>query len=316
MYCTNKSPLKVKNLKSMSYKIEPLPNGDTLIGEGPHWDIETQSLYFVDIDVAKLLRYDYKENKTYHAVLEGEKFASFITPVEGEKGKFAVGCDRRVVIVAWDGVSPKAKVERVAHEVQKGEEFALNRLNDGKADARGRLFAGTMYNDQKDLFSTRKGELYVFEKGKPVKTLKSNIGISNGLTWNEKANKFYFIDSTDYDVKEFDYDCETCVTCNPKVVFQHSSHLPDGMTIDADGNIYVATFTGHTVYKIDPSTAKVLLEIKFPCKQITSVAFGGPNLDILYVTTSKLNDQPPPAGSTFKVTGLGVKGLPMSKVRI
>ncbi|XP_036331450.1 regucalcin-like [Rhagoletis pomonella] len=300
----------------MPYKLEPIPNGETLIGEGPHWDIETQSLYFVDIDVAKLLRYDYKQNKTYSAVLEGEKFASFIIPVEGESGKFVVGCDRRIAIVAWDGVSAIAKVERVVNEVQPGKEFVLNRLNDGKADPRGRLVAGTMYNDQKDLFSQRKGELYSFEKGKPVKVIKSDVGISNGLTWNEKTNKFYFIDSADFDVKEYDYNLDTGVASNPRVVFKHDTYLPDGMTIDSDGNIYIATFTGHTVYKVNPSTTEILLEIKFPCKQITSAAFGGPNLDILYVTTSRLNDQPSPAGSTYKVTGLGVRGLPMSKARI
>ncbi|XP_054740037.1 regucalcin-like [Anastrepha obliqua] len=300
----------------MSYKIEALPGAGTLIGEGPHWDVETQSLYMVDIDVARLLRYDYKENKTYTAVLEGEQYASFIVPVEGESGKFAVGCDRRVAIVAWDGVSPTAKVERVAYEVQPGEEFTLNRLNDGKADPRGRLFAGTMYNDQKDILKYRKGELYNFEKGKPIALIKSDVGISNGLTWNEKKSKFYFIDSADFDAKEYDYNLDTGVASNPRVFFKHATHLPDGMTIDADGNVYIATFTGHTVYKVNPSTSEILLEIKFPCKQITSAAFGGPNLDILYVTSSRLNDQPAPAGETFKVTGLGVKGLPMTKTRI
>lgn len=92
--------------------------------------------------------------------------------------------------------------------------------------------------------------------------------------------------------------------------------LPDGMTIDADGNLYVATFNGYTVFKVDPKSGKVLQEIKFPCKQITSVAFGGPNLDELYVTTSSLKNEPEPAGTTYKVTGLGVKGLPMYKCRL
>uniref|UniRef100_A0A034W3W2 Regucalcin n=2 Tax=Endopterygota TaxID=33392 RepID=A0A034W3W2_BACDO len=296
----------------MSYKIEALPNAGTLIGEGPHWDIETQSLYFVDIDVGRLLRYDYKENKTYSAALEGEQFASFIIPVEGESGKFVVGAGRRVVVVAWDGVAPKAKVVRVVREVQP--DFPMNRVNDGKADPRGRLVAGTMHIDI--TLSKRVGELYSFEKGKPAALIKSDIGISNGLTWDEKAKKFYYIDSLDYNVKAYDYDFDTGVASNPKVIFSPGTYLPDGMTIDADGNIYVCTFTGATVFKVKPSTGEVLLEIKMPCKQITSVAFGGPNLDILYVTTSKLNDQPPPAGDTYKVTGLGVKGLPMTKVQL
>lgn len=109
---------------------------------------------------------------------------------------------------------------------------------------------------------------------------------------------------------------------NPKVVFNLrkddvKKHLqPDGMTIDTDGNLYVATYNAHTVFKVDPRTCKVLQEIKLPCKQITSVAFGGPDLDILFVTTSAVKNEPAPAGTTFKVTGLGVKGLPMSKCRI
>lgn len=113
-----------------------------------------------------------------------------------------------------------------------------------------------------------------------------------------------------------------CFTANPKVVFDlrkgdAKSHLlPDGMTIDADGNLYVATFNGYTVFKIDPRTGTVLQEIKFPCKQITSVAFGGPELDVLFVTTASIGNQPEPAGTTYKVTGLGVKGLPMAKCNL
>ncbi|XP_017463957.1 PREDICTED: regucalcin-like [Rhagoletis zephyria] len=297
----------------MSYKLEELPNSHGLLGEGPHWDIETQSLYFVDIDNAKLFRYDYEQNKTYSAIVEGENLASFIIPVDGESGKFAVGCGRRVAVVAWDGVSPSAKVERIAYSVQPGDEFSSNRINDGKADPRGRLFAGTMFPD---IMTKRTGELYRFEKGKPVAPIKSEIGISNGLAWNEKTNKFYYIDTMDLEVKEYDYDFDTGVPSNPKVVFKHAEHWPDGMTIDSEGNIYIATFTGHTVYKVNPRTSEILQEIKLPTKQITSVAFGGPNLDILFVTTSAYFDQPAPAGNTFKVTGLGVKGLPMSKVKI
>lgn len=63
-------------------------------------------------------------------------------------------------------------------------------------------------------------------------------------------------------------------------------------------------------------TGKSEMEIKFPCEQITSVAFGGPNLDILFVTTSSSGDKPAPAGTTYKVTGLGTRGLLMSKMKL
>jgi len=304
-----------------SYKVEPLPDSHAELGEGPHWDIATQSLYYVDISFGKLYRYDYQENKVYKCQIQGENLAGFVVPIEGTSKKFAVGCERRVVVVTWDGVSPTCTVDRTLFEVQGDKKFTHNRFNDGKCDPRGRLFAGTM-KYVGDEFEHRLGELYKYEKGGKVEVVKSDVGISNGLAWNEKTKKFYYIDTTDYEVKEYDYDFEKGVASNPKVIFNLRKNspkdhlLPDGMTIDTDGNIYVATFNGHTIYKVNPNTGAVLLEIKFPCKQITSSAFGGPNLDILYVTTSSKFDQPPPAGTTYKVTGLNSKGFPMTKMQI
>lgn len=91
------------------------------------------------------------------------------------------------------------------------------------------------------------------------------------------------------------------------------------MTIDAEGFLYVATWGGSKILRIDPATGKIVATIEFPAQQITSAAFGGPQLDILYVTSAaqeRDGPQPVPAGSLFAVTGLGVRGLPMSKVRL
>lgn len=90
------------------------------------------------------------------------------------------------------------------------------------------------------------------------------------------------------------------------------------MTIDSNGNLYVTTFGAWTIYKINPTTNAIELEIKMPCEQVTSCAFGGPNLDILYVTTAsqeRATKQPPPAGRLFQITGLG-KGTPMKSVKL
>lgn len=94
---------------------------------------------------------------------------------------------------------------------------------------------------------------------------------------------------------------------------------PDGMTIDADGFLYVATWGGAKVLRIDPGTGRIVNTIAFPAQQITSVAFGGPNLDVLFVTSAAQErdaPQPQPAGRLFAVRGLGVRGLPMNKVRL
>lgn len=193
----------------MSYKVEPLPDSHAELGEGPHWDIATQNLYFVDINAGKILRYDYTENKVYKAKIEGEDLAGFVIPVEGTTDQFVVGSGRRVIVVSWDGVSETAKVLKTLFEVQMGDgRFDGNRFNDGKCDPRGRLFAGTM-RFVGDEFEHRYGELYKYEKGGKIEVVKSDVGISNGLAWNEKTKKFYYIDTTDYEVKEYDYDFET-----------------------------------------------------------------------------------------------------------
>lgn len=114
-------------------------------------------------------------------------------------------------------------------------------------------------------------------------------------------------------------------TANGRVVIDFTingnrpNFVPDGMTIDAHGSLYVATFGASKVFKINPSTGAIELEIKIPAEQVTSVAFGGPNLDILYVTTAAKefkSKQPPPAGKLFQVTGLGVEGRPMQSFKL
>lgn len=197
----------------MSIKIEALPDSYALLGEGPHWDVATQSLYYVDIRVGKLHRYDYNENKVYKAQIEGETLAGFVTPVEGTSDQFVVGAGRRMIVVTWDGVSETAKVNRTLFQVQQGDErFNANRFNDGKCDPKGRLFAGTM-RSAGDEFEFRYGELYKYEKDGKVEVVKTDVGISNGLAWNEKTNKFFYIDTTDYEVKEYDYDFATGKAC-------------------------------------------------------------------------------------------------------
>lgn len=194
-----------------SYRVEPLPDSHAVLGEGPHWSNDTQSLYYVDIVAGKLLRYSHAENKVYKAKIEGEDLAGFVIPVQGSANHFVVGAGRKVVLVLWDGVSNSAQVEKVLFEVETNDKrFEGNRFNDGKCDPEGRLFAGTMRYVGNE-FEHRWGSLYRYsrENGGKVSTIKSDVGISNGLTWNERLKKFYYIDTTDYEVKEYDYDLKT-----------------------------------------------------------------------------------------------------------
>ncbi|XP_019534284.2 regucalcin [Aedes albopictus] len=305
-----------------SYKVEQLPSPLNVLGEGPHWSIEKQSLYYNDIYGGTIHRYDYAENKTFTAKIDGYPVISFIIPVKDSKTEFIIGTDKKITLIEWDGISEQAKFLKTIGEV----EFDLpdNRFNDAKTDSKGRFYAGTMRLEAKgDIFEARLGTFYRYDaKQNKFIVLKENIGVSNGLCWNESGNLLYYIDSCDLDVKEFHVDENGDISNERKVVDftvneDRPPFVPDGMTIDTKGFLYVATFGGSSVYKINPKNGKIELEIKLPCEQVTSAAFGGPNLDILFVTTAAKefkSPQPPPAGALFKVTGLNAKGTPMYSV--
>lgn len=317
----------------MALKVEVLPSPKSVLGEGPHWSEEHQSLYYNDIygDKASILRYDFKENKVYSAKIDGEPVVGFIIPVTSNE--FAVGLDRRVGIVHWDGVSSKANLIRIAFEVEV--ESKNTRFNDSKADPFGRFYGGTMRVEAAgDLFDVAAGTFYKYVKGEGVHELIHDIYVSNGMAWNLTENKFYYIDSCKFDIKEYDYDPSNGNISNERVLIDFTVNgkspgfIPDGMTIDTAGNLYVAAFGGAKVIKVDPKKGKVVLEIPIPSKQVTSVAFGGPNLDILYVTSASApitaesigvlpNDkQYEHAGKLFKITGLGAKGYPGVNVNL
>ncbi|XP_055913028.1 regucalcin-like [Eupeodes corollae] len=304
------------NDSEASYKVEALPESYAHLAEGPHWDIAAQSLYMVDILAGRLRRFDYKSNKIYECQIENETLASFIIPIDGFTDQFAVGIKHRISSVKWDGISKSCKVHKTILTVEESSKYEHNRFNDAKCDPRGRLFAGTM---QQSDSKKRTANLYKVTDLNSYELMLTKLGISNGLTWNEKENKFYYIDSDDFNVKSFDYDLNNGKIKNPKVIFELSGYgngvVPDGMTIDSEGFLFTAINGDSAVFKIDPKNGEVLLKIKIPAKEVTSVAFGGPHLDILYVTTS---DKTPPSGrsQTYKVTGLGSKGLPMKNVKL
>lgn len=304
-----------------NYKVEEIPCPKLDLGEGPHWDVKTQSLYFVSLFEATIHRLDYQKNKVYHASVEGCKWISFIIPAKGRSNGFVVADGSRILLISWDGISDNAKIIDVIADLGDKE----NRINDGKADFKGRLFAGTLRaEDRGNPFKENTGKFYRLDAktGEFVEQF-DKVFISNGLAWNEKTKKFFYADTGAYNVRVFDFDDNGDLR-NGKTLLDMSASskepkdAPDGMTIDADGNLYLAVFHGSKVLKISPK-GQILQEIKIPAKQVTSVAFGGPNLDELFVTTAKrpfAEEQGPLAGATFKVTGLGVRGLPMCDVEL
>lgn len=183
------------------------------LGEGPHWDIARQALYFIDIFGPAIFRLDFNTSKIYKATIKDDDSPiGFCIPVEGKSDEFVVGANRRVLLIRWDGEAPQASIVKVLAEVDHA--FPGNRINDGKVDPKGVLFFGSMGDESRpDFMELRNGSLYSFIDGSGAKSWKSGVGIGNGLAWDLKRKKFYYIDSLARDVKAWDYDSEKSTIC-------------------------------------------------------------------------------------------------------
>ncbi|XP_067677038.1 regucalcin-like [Haliotis asinina] len=295
----------------MSYNVETvLKNVATTVGEGPHWDDTTQTLLFVDINNGKIFRYNPGTGTNDMIQLNGT--VGFVVP--RSKGGLIVGLDNTFSAVDWN-----TKTVTKLAEVDSGTN---NRMNDGKCDPKGRLWGGTMSKT----FNAGQANLYCLDVDGTLTKKVDRVTISNGLAWSPDNTIMYYIDTTPHKVYAYDYDINTGNISNQRVAvdfdavpeFNGNVPGPDGMTIDTDGNLWVACFGGGMVAKFDPKTGAALQQVSLPnATKITSVAWGGKNLDELYVTSlrsgipdSELQTTESLAGSLFRVTGLGVKGSP------
>uniref|UniRef100_A0A1B6DI06 SMP-30/Gluconolactonase/LRE-like region domain-containing protein n=1 Tax=Clastoptera arizonana TaxID=38151 RepID=A0A1B6DI06_9HEMI len=210
------------------------------------------------------------------------------------------------------------------------------KLNDGKVDSQGRLWIGSLTpqtNPTVFEFVGAKGSLYLINKNKSYTTQVSGIKLSNGLTWNPEDTKFYYVDTMKLRVDKYDYDPNTGKLSNERTAFDLRENniggYADGMTMDNEGKLWIAIFGSGMVVRVDPVNGKLLSSIKFPTLQITSVCFGGSNYDELFVTTgnfkqftefdkeySKEEICHPLNGSCFRVTNLGIKGMPSLSVKL
>ena len=164
--------------------------------------------------------------------------------------------------------------------------------------------------------------LYSFTFPHNIDTIIENVGLSNGLCWSEDSNKFFYIDSLTSQISEYSYDLETGRVSNRRTVitFDTSQGSPDGMTIDRDGNLWVAFWGGGCLRRIS-QRGKVSSEIKLPVSRVTSAAFGGENFDRLFITTASylLSEEElarePLAGSLF-VLETDTQGYPEHRIKL
>jgi L-arabinonolactonase len=274
-----------------------------LVGEGPVWDVAEQALYFVDI-----------LGKTLHR-LEPASGALRSWQVAKPIGSMALRAGGGAIIALPDGVHTLDLVtgETAPFACASGLDPRLQ-FNDGKVDRRGRFVVGT--TDTK--IAEPLGQVYSVAADGTLSVIDSGIVISNGPCWSPDDRTFYFADSKRFVIYAYDYDIQTGRTSNKRewVNTREFGGFPDGTTVDAEGRVWSALCEAGKVVAWDAS-GKVVEVIDFPVKLTSSVMFGGPGLDQLYVTSINPSALPflkmeaePLAGETFVVEGLGVRGLP------
>ena len=283
------------------WQAELVLDAKATLGEGPVWDEKNGVLYWVDIDSCLVHRFDPVSGEDL-AVDVGEPVGSIVLCPGGalvlaRKSGFAM-------LDEWGAsLRPLVAVE---------SERAETRMNDGACDRHGRFWAGTMHAG----LEAGHGSLYRLDPDATVSPMLTGVSISNGIAWGLDDTTMYYIDTPTGGIDAFEFDSAAgtigtrrrIVTIDP----QHGS--PDGLVVDAAGCLWVGLWEGWAVRRYAPN-GDLLGIVGVPAARVTKCAFGGPELDDLYITTAS-PDQPdaaqPHAGGVFHAR-TGVRGLPANR---
>jgi sugar lactone lactonase YvrE len=283
-------------------RIELLVDARNDLGEGPLWDVDEQRLYWIDSHGKAVHRCDAR----------GQEVRSWSVPEHigsmclRERGGAVVSLRNgfHFLDLASGKVEPIADPE--AH-------LRRTRLNDGKVDRQGRFLAGGMDYEEREPLAG----LYRLDPDLEVTQLEAGIVVSNGPCWSLDGETFYFADTWARRIWAYGYDTATGDLLSRRVFADFEGHLrgyPDGATVDAEGCVWSAEVYGGRLVRFAPDGTVDRL-VGMPVDSVTSVIFGGADLDVLYVTSMARpfqgrRRQEREAGGLFAVHGLGVRGVP------
>jgi D-xylonolactonase len=273
------------------------------LGEGPLWSVREQALYWVDILNHRLHRYSPLEQRTWQF---GHEISAVAERANGKGLIVTVRHGFAFFDPATEELTPAVDVE---------QHLPRNRFNDGKCDRRGRFWAGTMDFDA----SQPSGSLYRLSPDLRFAKMDSGYVVTNGPAWSSDERTLYHNDSVNGRTYAFDFDAENGTIANKRLFLQLSKEegSPDGMTTDADGGLWIAHWGAGKVTRHD-AQGNVTATVNLPCSQVTSCAFGGPDLTTLYITTAATGlsqqqlEREPLAGGLFAVD-IGIAGVAANK---
>jgi len=283
-----------------------LYKSENILAEGPYWHGGRQSFFWVDIDGKKFHEYkwangevsEWKLDYRVSLIAESKYSHHLLMAVQGGLISFNLGNGT----LEW-----LRDIER---------DIPMHRTNDGGCDPYGRLWIGTMHRE----FEKGKGSLYSVEHDFSIRKRLDNVTISNGIVWSQDGKKMYYIDSSTKSVQSFFFDAGTGDIQFEKIAIRipENGGSPDGMCMDEEGMLWIAQWDAFGVYRWNPETGTLLDKIEVPVPQVSSCAFGGENMDHLFITTARENmskevlEKYPLSGNVF-IAKPGVKGMTVHK---
>lgn len=244
------------------------------LGEGAIWHPDRQTLFWVDIEGKTLYEFLPEKKKC-----RSWKFDRKVTTVVPESKKtMVVALENAIVRINLTNDSK----EEIAPIDTKGGRL---RCNDGKCAPNGWLWVGTLSNDEEK----GKATLYCVRPNGRIDAMIKGVSISNGIVWSRNKKYIYYNDTPTGKIKRYRYDMSSgdIIANGIAVDIPQETGLPDGMTIDSNDNLWVAQWGGFGVYCYNAYTGELITKIDVPAPNVTSCAFGGEKMDVLYITTAR-----------------------------
>jgi sugar lactone lactonase YvrE len=281
-------------------KADLLVDARASLGEGPVWDDRDGRLWWVDILGEAIHRTDPATGRDE------------VMPIGRMPGALGLRESGGLIAAVQDGFGGLDAAGRFDLLVPIDAPDPTMRMNDGKVDPGGRFWAGTTDMDHRPGMGT----LYRLEADLRAEPVLPDVTISNGLDWSLDNRTMYFIDTPTRRVDAFDFDVRDGSISNrrPTIAIRDGAGSPDGMTLDAEGFLWVALWGGWGVERYAPD-GRLDRRVEVPAEQSSSCTFGGPDLDLLFITTARKGFPPegrpeqPLAGGLF-VCRPGPRGRP------
>lgn len=254
--------------------IEPLFNISVEHGEGPVWDERNNNLYWVDLLAGTIYQGNIKTGQLSKK------------NVRQPLGSIALRESGGIVLAAHEGFGFTDMNEDAVIELFNNPQpfFPETRFNDGKVDPLGNFVAGTMtFAGDKPI-----GSLFLLKPDRSVKCIEKDLLLSNGVDWSPDGTTCYLADTNAHCIYAYHYDIKNGGISNRKKFIEFKDNeWPDGLCVDAGGNLWVAMWAGSSIMKFNVN-GQLTDTIKLPVTHPTSCCFGGNDLSILFITTSKL----------------------------